>query len=700
MESEAQEFAKYRSSCGDQIATLRAQLVTATANYTTAAAKAVELEAALNKSNSSLRDEKLRADDAIEKVEWWSREATEIAAGFEREMNEQTNLYLTARKEWDEEMSVLQGSCQAAILATQGFQDRAVSAEALLAQVQLNSEGVMIDMQSVREESEGLKQMSARDAILIIELQVEGEKRLQALLKADARICELEAIENASKESMDAMLRQRIEMEARLARVTDENILSERDLMAVTAQVKRYYDELEGLKKQLNSTIAAKTTAEIDMEQWKSHAEATEKELSSLQHDVAASQQNFNAAYNEIEGLKMMTSQDARLLQEAATREEEQTAALAAAIKSASLMTVQAESNMNQLIESKRTISDLECRLRIVMDENLQSEQDLATVKGQCKKQYDEHVTIKKQLDNVMKTNAGMSKDMDSMKTESKRDAETIAGLNARLFEVTNELSEAKKNNLSLTAASTTAQLEMEILSMLNKKLSDTLSILEEDSEKRERQLMLDMQRARADLQSAHDEVEGLKVNSSVDVRLIAELQADVNSQATARTTAETRIRALEMQGSNDANELMALKLSIAALESRLRIVIDENLQSEQDLVTAKGQSKELYDEIARASKNLYDTEHILTNQNAAVNAKQDEVNYLRIELTEVQSALGQALQLSQQSRNDLITGSHRRSRVGKYCASDCRRWTRNRNLACPTTIESSPIVRQGQTNR
>ena len=53
--------------------------------------------------------ESQRADEALEKVAFWSKEATEIAAAFERELAEQTRVFETKTKELEGELTAARG---------------------------------------------------------------------------------------------------------------------------------------------------------------------------------------------------------------------------------------------------------------------------------------------------------------------------------------------------------------------------------------------------------------------------------------------------------------------------------------------------------------------------------------------------------------------------------------------------------------
>ena len=87
--------------------------------------------------------ESQRADDALEKVAFWSKEATEIAAAFEKELAEKTKAFEAKTNELEEELAAARGHTLASLTSldqASGDVDRLTRENAVLKQELLSSQ--------------------------------------------------------------------------------------------------------------------------------------------------------------------------------------------------------------------------------------------------------------------------------------------------------------------------------------------------------------------------------------------------------------------------------------------------------------------------------------------------------------------------------------------------------------------------------
>ena len=168
-------------SAQNEVATMKEEAVEKEQHAVHLLAEIVRLELEVERREERIRNEMLRADDALEKVAYWSKEATEIAAAFEKELAEKTKAFEAKTNELEEELAAARGHTLASLTSldqASGDVDRLTSEVAVLKQEllssQTNSDAVTADLRkevltaaALRNELDTLTQRSLEDSQII-----------------------------------------------------------------------------------------------------------------------------------------------------------------------------------------------------------------------------------------------------------------------------------------------------------------------------------------------------------------------------------------------------------------------------------------------------------------------------------------------------------------------------------------------------
>ena len=149
------------------------------------------LSSKMNGLGVSLNLETKRADDALEKVAFWSKEATEIAAAFEKELAEKTEAFETKTKELEDELTAARGHTLSTLTSLEqasGNVDQLANEVAMLKQDLLTSQAMVASITADLKNELFIAAALRKD---LDDLNLRSQEDAQSIKKAEDTVAEL-----------------------------------------------------------------------------------------------------------------------------------------------------------------------------------------------------------------------------------------------------------------------------------------------------------------------------------------------------------------------------------------------------------------------------------------------------------------------------------------------------------------------------
>ena len=149
------------------------------------------LSSKMNGLGVSLNLETKRADDALEKVAFWSKEATEIAAAFEKELAEKTEAFETKTKELEGELTAARGHTLSSLTSLEeasGNVDQLANEVAMLKQDLLTSQAMVASITADLKNELFIAAALRKD---LDDLNLRSQEDAQSIKKAEDAVAEL-----------------------------------------------------------------------------------------------------------------------------------------------------------------------------------------------------------------------------------------------------------------------------------------------------------------------------------------------------------------------------------------------------------------------------------------------------------------------------------------------------------------------------